>query len=182
MNLAWFCHALKSPRGEEIVEEFRAAASEVQFPVEPFVLWVPPGRWEDCTLNLLRLWAMENPESFVLYTHTKGAGRDLRSQDLWRWEMTDRLLRAWPARVADLHEYDTSGVWWLTPEAMPTCVTLPYYPGNFWWARADYLATLPELPVFTDEDRAKAEEWLGMGLPRAKYMSQEWPRFTDLGH
>jgi hypothetical protein len=179
MIVAWFCHALKSPRGEEIVDEFRAAASEVQFPVEPFVLWATPGCWEDRTLNLMRLWAMENPGAAVLYTHTKGAYRNMRSQDLWRWEMTDRLLRAWPARLADLRDHDTAGVWWLTPEVMPTCVTTPYYPGNFWWARADYLATLPELPALSEISRGRAEEWLGRGNPRAKWMSQEWPRFTD---
>ena len=91
--------------------------------------------------------------------------------------MTDRLLCAWVARLEDLQEYDTSGVWWLTPEAMPTHVITPYYAGNFWWARASFITTLPELPVLTEETRGLAEAWLGKGNPRAKWISQEWPTF-----
>jgi hypothetical protein len=178
VSIAWFCHALDTPAGHDIVREFQSAAAEVQFPATIRVTWASPGTFEDVTLNQVRVWSQENPGGHVLYTHTKGASNQWESQFYWRSVMLDRLLRAWPARVADLVNYDTSGVWWFTPETMPEHVVSPYYAGNFWWARASYLATLPELPRLTEDARYEAEAWVGRGEPRARWMSQEWPVFS----
>jgi hypothetical protein len=134
--------------------------------------------FEQVTLRVLgaEVQAMEAAAP-VLYAHTKGAHHNWETQKPWREEMTDRLLRAWPARVADLRECDTTGVWWLTPEALPSCVATPYYAGNFWWATAGYLKTLPPVSYAS---RGEAEAWLGRGNPRAKWMSLEWPPFTEV--
>ena len=170
--VAWFLHALDSSLGREIAKELISAGEESGFPAKPEITWVPEGTWEDVTLNKVRAWSRENPDALVLYTHTKGALRQDRAQELWRGVMTDRLLRAWPARISDLQANDTSGVWWLTDYGSP------YYAGNFWWANAAYIATLPELPVLTAETRFEAEAWIGRGGPRAKWISQEWPSFS----
>lgn len=177
--VAWFLHALNNPTGREIAQELLDTGSESGLPVKPFINWVAPGQgWEDQTLNLVRKWSIEHSGGLVLYTHTKGAFNNWDTQKPWREAMTDRLVRAWPARIGDLQEHDTSGLWWLTPELLPACVSSPYYAGNFWWARASFLASLPELPELTEDTRFEAEAWIGRGNPKAKWMSREWPSFS----
>lgn len=181
MRVAWFIHALDTPPGRDVVQELAEAAAETDFPVAPRVTWASPGMWEEHTLNKARSWSTGNPDGLVLYTHTKGAYHDsfqngLDFQALWRQEMADRLIRAWPARLADLRDYDTSGVWWWEPEDAPEAIPSPFYAGNFWWARASYLAGLPELPELTEGTRQEAELWVGRGGPRARWMSRDWVR------
>lgn len=180
MDIAWFLHALDNAAGREIVREFEEAATESRFPVTPVVTWAQPGEFEEHTLNKARTWSRTRRDGAVLYTHTKGAYRPDEAQKPWREVMIDRLLRAWPARLANLAEHDVAGVWWLTPEKHSAHVTVPYFPGNFWWARSDFLAELPELSRLTDTTRSEAETWLGKASPRAYFMSEEWPNFTQL--
>jgi hypothetical protein len=50
--------------------------------------------------------------------------------------------------------------------------------GNYWWARVPYLVTL-QPPL--DDNRWRAEEWLGSGKPRIIDVNPGWPaheRFT----
>lgn len=140
--------------------------------------------WEEHTVNQARLWALENPDGYILYTHTKGAFHEaiydgVNLQRLWREKMIDRLLRAWPARIEELQDHDTSGVWMWEPDDAPGAFPNLIYPGNFWWARADYLATLPELPELTEENRGDAETWVGSNNPRAKWMIHDWVKVTE---
>jgi hypothetical protein len=189
MSIAWFVHALDADIGRQIVREFEEVATEARFPAEPRVTWAQPGQFEDLTLNRARAWALENPDGFVLYTHTKGAyhnsfyvvratGKAITPgfNDLWRMAMSDRLIGPWPSRIADLREHDAAGLFWITAESNPEFTIDPrfgpHFGGNFWWARADYLARLPELPRLTKFTREQAEMWLGSGNPKVRALTQ----------
>lgn len=167
---AWFIHALDTDRGHEIVGEFERAAEEACYPYPPDVTWVKPGEgFEDVTLRKVRSWCLGNPDWAVLYVHTKGAYHPWPQNDQWRERMTGELLGNWRAHVQALECHDTSGQFWRSPEDEPGEVPWgPHYAGNFWWARSEYLARLPELPVLTgDEDRGLAETWISKGSPEA---------------
>jgi hypothetical protein len=55
-------------------------------------------------------------------------------------------------------------------------VRTPLFAGNFWWARAKYLATLPEPET---ENRRQAEGWVGLGGPKVYDLRPGWPDWDD---
>lgn len=138
--------------------------------------------FEDVTLNRLREYCLTaDPDTPVLYAHAKGSFRKMylrdkttlkvhpqEFQELWRRDMTDRLVRCWRSRVAELADYDLVGCYWVTPpEALA-----PHFAGNFWWARAEYIATLPALDTLDGTNRWEAERWVASNNPRVKALSQ----------
>ena len=59
--------------------------------------------------------------------------------------MTIGVVERWRSCVEKLERgYDTVGCHWLTPDAYRQIVSSPFYGGNFWWAKADYIRKLPE--------------------------------------
>lgn len=90
------------------------------------------------------------PDARVLYMHTKGASRPHGNVDLWR-----RLLEYWVVGQRDtcvrlLDDYHTvgvnlvnDGVWEMRIGDEAHCW---HYSGNFWWARASHVASLPAIP------------------------------------
>jgi hypothetical protein len=112
------------------------------------------------------------PGEPVLYAHTKGAtapGDELRHR--WREGMTAVVVGQWRRCAAALASHDVAGAHWREPPRQLAAgraraqgrALLPHFPGNFWWARAGYLATLP-VPA---APRYEAETWIGLGSPRA---------------
>lgn len=130
--------------------------------------------FEALTINALRGYALEH-DGAVLYAHTKGAATVEAFRDRWRRSMTDRVIgRLWE-NVALLDEVDAVGCHWLTEQQFPGMFgpTLPpFFGGNFWVARCDYLRTLPECPA---EPRYEAERWIGLGNPRVRDLLPGWP-------
>jgi hypothetical protein len=56
------------------------------------------------------------------------------------------------------------------------------FAGNFWWANAGYIASLPPLEVSLKEaDRGEAETWLGRGKPKVYDLSPGFMDFENLG-
>jgi hypothetical protein len=106
-------------------------------------------------------------EIAIFYAHTKGAHHQNDAEDAWRRNMTKQLIFGMPKILGELlGEYDTVGCYWMTPQrntVPPVSVTTPFYGGNFWWATASYLRTLP--PV--GPGRYDAESWIGLSNPRA---------------
>lgn len=111
------------------------------------------------------LWnyALENPETYILYLHTKGVGKDINPAiEDWVAYMTYFLIEKWSVCVNQLDSNKSVGVD-LRPEFHL------HYSGNFWWARADYLCRLPDPYEFCDlskypnainSKRHAAEFWL----------------------
>jgi hypothetical protein len=147
----------------------RIAQDVIGSQIDNPVTWVEADDgYEQVTLQALYTWLHQTPGEFaILYAHTKGAHRQNEHEDGWRRLMTRELVTTAPrCRKLLTKGYDTVGCLWMTPERNtlpPVPVTTPFYGGNFWWATASYLRTLP--PV--GNSRHDAEFWIGLGTPRA---------------
>lgn len=108
-------------------------------------------------------YAKANPDSFLLYLHTKGVGKDINPAiEDWVSYMTYFLIEKWRVCVEELESNKTAGVD-LRPEF---CL---HYSGNFWWSRADWIMLLPDPFEFSDltkysnplqSKRHQAEFWI----------------------
>lgn len=130
--------------------------------------------WEQVTL--LRLYAdlhEDDDDYAVLYMHTKGAANNLDSSAAWRRSMTRALVGSWEECVMYLRAgCDAVGCHWVKSPEWPDQV--PFFAGNFWWARASYLRTLDK-PL--NETRWQPETWVSLGEPRIHDMLPGWPSY-----
>jgi len=99
------------------------------------------------TLEHLYRHCCQNPQSTVLYLHTKNVGKDrnpcIEDQIVY---MLYFLVERWRDCVLRLGSDSGSGFGsGLAKTAGVDLRDEPtlHYSGNFWWARADYIATLP---------------------------------------
>ena len=125
--------------------------------------------WEQPTLELLHAAAAKH-EDPILYCHTKGSVQPAAE---WRKRMTANVVGRWEECLLLLGKgAQAVGSHWLTPAEWPERVDSPYFGGNFWWARADYVRTLPPLRY---DKRHEAEAWIGRGDPRVVDLAPGWP-------
>jgi hypothetical protein len=138
--------------------------------------------FEDVTINVLRATVKSLHSSTpVLYTHNKGTFHQIAENHAWRRSMDDYLMCAWPERVRELQAHDVSAWHWITsgtPDPNGNPVSQAHASGNFWWARADYLKGLPQLPPLSVETRIEAEWWVGTDDPCVACASNTWPKMT----
>lgn len=130
------------------------------------------------TLLMLEDWlASTNDEAYILWCHSKGATHRIGSKTLfnreWRQCMTSNLVTNWRQCVQDLEVVESVGCHWMQPPSTPKGQYI--WAGNFWWARASFLRTLPSLMarkriqisgVDALESRYEAEVWIGNGQRR----------------
>lgn len=132
--------------------------------------------WEQVTLQAIYQDVHETPgEYLVLYCHTKGAHRDTPGNTDWRRAMTSALVGRWRDCTALLEggEFDAVGCHWIRAPEWPEQV--PFFAGNFFWAKASYLRTLPEPP---NETRWQPEVWVsGDGTARVYDMLPGYPSY-----
>lgn len=119
------------------------------------------GSGELPTMKLMQDFCKLNPDHLVLYLHTKGAIHNGNPTfETWRACMQRVVLGDWRKCVASLERgYDTVGAHWLTPARFSFIGPVPYWGGNFFWARAAFLNELP--PIDVNADRYQAEVWIG---------------------
>ena len=163
----------------------RAEAEKI-VPLKTIFVRLPEGaRSELPTLAHLRAWLPGNPEAYVLYQHIKCATRPDSLCQAWRRCMYHHLINRWHECVHRLNlGYESVGAHWLTPEQFPGLVRSPFWGGNFFWARASFLLTLPPLPsaAMSREDFYLAESWIGTGRrPRVFDFHHEWPNEPGCG-
>lgn len=140
------------------------------------------------TFAILRRWLPGHLDWFVLYHHSKGVtqiehGRhDPEYKAHQRRTMERGVVWNWKQCVQDLERgYDAVGTNWVDPITRPV---LPgrFFAGNFWWARADYLAQLPPLPetakAYTMAEREQAEHWIGSSRRRPMVLDYERPHLS----
>lgn len=140
----------------------------------------PPEKGENSTLEALWHWSKSAGPGKVWYAHTKGASHPgNRNVTAWRDYLTFWNVLRWWDRAADLETHDASGAdyaemvgdyrWFLDLwGALRLAPGDRGFPGNFWWATADYLATLP-LDLGPARDRWWSEwKFVGTGRPRVR--------------
>lgn len=120
---------------------------------------------ETGTLKSLRDWAAANPESYILYFHTKGASRKTRFTEDWRKCMQYFCITNWRECYQALQSgYDLVGINWQEDTSMGYH---PHFSGGFWWAKAAYINTLTD-KALDSTFRYDREFWIGTGEPKVK--------------
>lgn len=111
--------------------------------------------------------ARANPDCKICYFHTKGASRG-DATHRWRHCLESTVLHRWRECVAALDSHDTAGAHWIQ-NASGQC----FWAGNFWWANARYLASLPMPTELRECNRWWAELWVSSesGNPKVADLS-----------
>ena len=133
------------------------------------------------TLTCLWQFSQDNPHYKVLYLHSKGVTHKNtyleKNTKEWRHCLEYFCVDKWRTCVDSLESHDTCGSL-LRDAAVYDCdspspiyVPATYYDGNFWWAKASYIATLDPMYMYLDDMpwlRGKSELWIGTGNPKAE--------------
>lgn len=142
-------------------------------------------RNENCTLLEIEKWRGSHPGWHVLYFHSKGATKPPGDSftGTWRNCMMRHNILNWKRCVADLERgYDAVGCHWMEPPATPDGQYI--FAGTFWWAKSDYLLTLPSIMererikisgLGAFESRYESEVWIGNGPRKPKVMDYHGP-------
>jgi hypothetical protein len=117
----------------------------------------PLSSYEFPTLTLLHHAAMRE-EFYGWYIHTKGVSSGSDGAAIHRRQMESVILDNYRACRELLDDYDACGAEW---RIMGFNEPHPHFGGNFWWARSDYLATLPPPCSLDQTNRYEAEFWIG---------------------
>jgi hypothetical protein len=130
------------------------------------------GSGEVQTLRELREFSMAFPDHRLCYFHVKGLSYPpthpgYQSAMEWRHRMQNVVIRRWRECLMYMDRgVESVGQWWnVAPNGS-------YWAGNFWWATAEFINTLP--PIITEgqhsHGRYEAELWIGAGpkLPKLK--------------
>ena len=134
-------------------------------------------RAENLTIIEIEKWLKANPHenTVIFYAHAKGATHDpthpyTQFSTRWRRCMLNRIVANWRQAVDDLSSAaEAVGCHWLVGMADGT---QNIFAGNYWAARASYLATLPSMyererikmsGIADKESRYEAEVWIGFG-------------------
>jgi hypothetical protein len=124
---------------------------------------------EGPTLQMVHDWARDNPDGAALYFHTKAVSRHNDGvKTRWRHVMAKHVIGDWGRCLDDLAVADMCGVAWHTQPGMP------YFAGNFWMARCDWIRHLQPIEEYRTRHgwgfqfcsqgwraRMYAETWVG---------------------
>ncbi len=130
---------------------------------------------ENLTIVEIEKWLPRINDWNVLYFHSKGATHKNQQQifhgDQWRNCMMRHCVLNWRKCIADLDRgFESVGCHWLT--GMGSDRSQNYWGGNFWWAKSEFLKTLPSITqrarikesgINSLESRYESEVWLGNG-------------------
>ncbi len=144
---------------------------------------------EILTLVQLQYWLPGHQNWNVLYFHSKGATKGQNKMvSRWRDRMMFYNVVEWKKCVSDLEVgFDSVGCHWLDSKnqrSMPPGQAI--WGGNFWWAKAAFLMTLPDLTktararisgLESMAGRYEAETWIGSGRrkPKVRDYHPGWP-------
>ena len=120
------------------------------------------GCYEIPTINKIRDFS-NGVNANILYLHTKGTGHPKDSKVINDWidMMLYYLVEMYPVALHELENVDTVGCNYHTYDS---CRAPPHFSGNFWWAKSNYLAGLPDC----GKNKFDAEFWLHIGNPKFK--------------
>lgn len=137
------------------------------------------------TLKWIRDYAINNPDDYVLYFHTKGISKLSPATEDWRRYMEYFVIEKWKDCINKLNEgFDCCGVLWNTDTPIGV---FPHFSGNMWWANTNYINTLNH--SYLDLDwRYYREFWIGSNLNAKVYefhnsgLNDEWSLIAGKGH
>ena len=128
---------------------------------------------ENLTIIELEKWLPDHPGWDVLYFHSKGctheAGPRANLSHFWSECMMRNLVLQWSRCRLDLMKAESVGCHWMTGLVDGT---QNIWAGNYWWARSDFLQTLPSMwkrdritlsGIAAAESRYESEVWIGFG-------------------
>lgn len=122
--------------------------------------------------------AHNNPNARILYIHSKGVTHHGSSREqpsrFWRRYMEYFVIERWEDCIHALDEADVCGVDWTLSVS-----GLPFFAGNFWWGRGEYISTCQ----LNHNNRYDCEAFIGTGnQPIAKtfHQSGENPKLMNL--
>lgn len=125
------------------------------------------GPCEGPTLATAHAWARQNTGAAVVYVHTKGASAPADPHKRrWRRVMARYVVGDWSANLKRLERADSVGCAW------QHLSDYPHWCGNFWAARADWLAHLPT----PDDYRHSRPDflWSGTHSWRERIFAETW--------
>jgi SAM-dependent methyltransferase len=139
------------------LEDAKKNPTIASLPAKYEVSAADPNRYayEFVTLHELDVWCRSAPpNALVWYIHTKGTGNNRPGQKEWRNKMEEFVVVHHKlARQKLLAGYAAAGGVY--------CADFRWHiPGNFWWARADHVETLPRIADIRGPDRYAAEWWI----------------------
>ena len=110
---------------------------------------------------------------FCLYVHFKGSFNMAESQEVWRRAMIRFCIDSWQECVEKLElGYATAGAIGATEN-----IGKVYHSGNYWWARSEYIASLPAIGTFDQSNRYWAEQFATYNHEAQHYfhkLNQRW--------
>jgi hypothetical protein len=119
----------------------------INYSLEPKLFELP-------TINLLNIFSKFNPDTKLLYIHTKGTSySQYTNVNDWKNMMLYFLVENHKTCIKLLDRYDTVGCNYLVAPHK-------HYSGNFWWANCRYLKQLSQIVSGTRHD---AEWWIMTG-------------------
>lgn len=119
--------------------------------------------------TLLKLYNECKNYKNIGYIHSKGITNLTKYTNKWRKILEYAIIEKYKDNIFSLENgYDVSGIFWLKGNS--------HFSGNFWWAKSDYIKTLPR-PDLEDWDtyspklefwktNLRYEAWIGIKNPK----------------
>ena len=118
-----------------------------------------PNIYEGNTLKQLWDHCSATPDEYVLYLHSKGNVNVSVETKNWRDILNEIIINQWPMRYHEVVNIaETVGILDGNPRV---------FSGNFWWARTNYIASLPSPDYNEAEGRYTYENWVRLNNPTA---------------
>lgn len=135
----------------------------------------PKSLWEQGTLKIIHRYAKLNT-GVVLYAHTKGAAYPTPFNESWRRSMQRHVVEGWARCLGEIEGgADAVGCHYILPETARYSIPehdAPLFGGNYWMASCRYLA---DLPPCREDQRHRAESWIGINRPKVVDLLPGWP-------
>ena len=170
-KIAVFYHVAKMNNWEEVDKEMMATIKDSGLKIDVFVRneCDDIGLYEFPTLEMMREFSIRYPHYYCLYIHTKGVSQPTNHQIAdWRRCMMYFLVEKYELCLKELNcGADACSINY-------TQSPFPHYQGNFFWAKASYIATLPPIKdapqphsrTINFTERHKCEMWILMKTKR----------------
>jgi len=108
------------------------------------------------TIKLISEFSQTYENVNLLYLNTKGVSyKENKNVSAWTHFMLDKYAEC----MYKLKEYDAVGCNYLKEPS-------PHFSGNFWWAKTDYLRTIPTNKL---KEKHDAERWILSNTPKFSY-------------